>query len=81
MTEGRSITDVVMMFGAKVAARRVRNVFDAQEFESALKARAAVEAKRLGHKKEVKADDKSYAFVGRALNDGLAAYPLRSAAL
>lgn len=50
MIEGRSITDVVMMFGnAKVAARRVRNVFDAQEFENALKARAAEEAERLGH--------------------------------
>ena len=50
MIAGRSITDVVMMFGNHaVAARRVRNVFDAQEFENALKARAAVEVERLGH--------------------------------
>lgn len=46
--EGRSITDVVMIFGnAEVAARRVRNVFDAHEFERALKAFAAIEADRL----------------------------------
>ena len=54
MIEGRSITDVVMMLGThegglKIAAKRVRNVFDAQELESALKKLALLEAERLGH--------------------------------
>jgi len=58
MIDGRSITEVVMMFGnVDVAARRVRNVFDAQEFETALKARAAVEAERLGHNDRVEGRD------------------------